>query len=423
MDDPHFDSDETNAPHASAPGSPLPELLPRRRTPWNTVGGRVISVVSRKGGVGKTTSTVNLGAALALSGHSVLIIGLDPQCGVCRTLGVRPHEMPRCLDELWSARARLVDLAQASTVDNLFFASPRILTLAEEERYLDHLQDRGGDLMREVDRARSLYDTILLDCPPGLGAPTRAALLASDGYLVPVQNEELCRESLDALLEFIDTFRDRNFAGDPDDGPHAAPLQLEGLFLTMSSQGTRIGREVAARIQDDFGDLLFDTAIPRTVRLAEMALKGQPAVIYDRRSAGSRAYFDLADELVARYCVDQSAGQRGDVVDADGGTAPGEREHGGARFASGGLERFLAALAGDGGDPLPERDAIDRDASEREFGERTFGDRDNGELPLEAFGGPEMVSLDDLLDEEERRTGSEDDWSGDDWSFDSDRLN
>ena len=76
MDDPHFDSDETNAPHASAPGSPLPELLPRRRTPWNTVGGRVISVVSRKGGVGKTTSTVNLGAALALSGHSVLIIGL-----------------------------------------------------------------------------------------------------------------------------------------------------------------------------------------------------------------------------------------------------------------------------------------------------------------------------------------------------------
>ncbi len=412
MDDPRFTADD------EAPRSPLPELLPRRRTPWNTVGGRVISLVSRKGGVGKTTSTVNLGAALALSGHSVLIVGLDPQCGVCRTLGLRPHELPRCLDELWTARARLADLAQSSPVDNLFFVAPRILTLEEEERFLGHLQDRGGDLVREIDRARSLYDTILLDCPPGLGASTRAALLASDGYLVPVQNEELCRDSLDALLEFIDTFRDRNFAADPDDGEHAAPLQLEGLFLTMAAQGTRVGREVAARIQDDFGDLLFDTAIPRTVRLAEMALKGQPAVIYDRRSAGSRAYFDLADELVARYCVDRSAGPGAEVVDAADGGADDAGERPAARFAAGGLERFLAALAGGSADQ----------SGDAAFGEPGLGDRDAGDFPLEAFGGPEMVSLDDLLDEEERRNGlddrsSGDDWGGDDWSFDSDRLN
>lgn len=408
MDDPRFEPADDDAP-----GSPLPELLPRRRTPWNSVGGRVISVVSRKGGVGKTTSTVNLGAALALSGHSVLLVGLDPQCGVCRTLGLRPHELPRCLDELWTARARLADPAQSSSVENLFFVAPRILALEEEERYLGHLQDRGGDLVREIDRARSLYDTILLDCPPGLGAPTRAALLASDGYLVPVQNEELCRESLDALLEFIDTFRDRNFAADPSDGEHAAPLQLEGLFLTMSAQGTRVGREVAARIQEDFGDLLFDTAIPRTVRLAEMALKGQPAVIYDRRSAGSRAYFDLADELVARYCVDHAAGYRGEAVDAGGGEQAGPGDRPAARFAAGGLERFLAALAGGPGDA-----AVDRGV-----GEPGFGDRDAGEFPLDTLGGPEMVSLDDLLDEEERRNGPDDDWGGDDWSLDSNRLN
>jgi chromosome partitioning protein len=408
MDDPRYEPADDDAPV-----SPLPELLPRRRTPWNSVGGRVISVVSRKGGVGKTTSTVNLGAALALSGHSVLVVGLDSQCGVCRTLGLRPHELPRCLDELWTARARLADLAQSSPVENLFFVAPRILTLDEEERYLGHLQDRGGDLVREIDRARSLYDTILLDCPPGLGAPTRAALLASDGYLVPVQNEELCRESLDALLEFIDTFRDRNFAADPTDGEHAAPLQLEGLFLTMSAQGTRIGREVAARIQEDFGDLLFDTAIPRTVRLAEMALKGQPAVIYDRRSAGSRAYFDLADELVARYCVDHAAGCRGEAVDAGGGVQAGPGDRPAARFAAGGLERFLAALAGGPGDA----------AADRGVGEPGFGDRDAGEFPLDTLGGPEMVSLDDLLDEEERRNGPDDEWGGDDWSFDSDRLN
>jgi chromosome partitioning protein len=404
VDDPSFDP----ADDAETPRSPLPELLPRRRTPWNTVGGRVISLVSRKGGVGKTTSTVNLGAALALSGHSVLVVGLDPQCGVCRSLGLRPHELPRCLDELWTARARLADLAQSSPVENLFFVAPRILTLEDEERYLDHLQERGGDLVREIDRARSLYDTILLDCPPGLGAPTRAALLATDGYLVPVQNEELCRDSLDALLEFIDTFRDRNFATDPADGEHAAPLRLEGLFLTMAAQGTRVGREVAARIQDDFGDLLFDTAVPRTVRLAEMALKGRPAVIYDRRSPGSRAYFDLADELVARYCVDRSAGHGAEAAVSGGGGQPDAGDRAQARFAAGGLERFLAALAGGGAGAA---------------GDRGFGDQDAGEFPLEALGGPELVSLDELLDEEERRNGSDEDWGGDDWSFDSDRLN
>lgn len=412
MDDPHFDFAGRPTP------VPLPELMPRRRTPWNTVGGRVISLVSRKGGVGKTTSAVNLGAAFALSGHSVLIIGLDPQCGVCRTLGVRPHELPRCLDELWTARARLADLAQLSAVDNLFFVSPRILTLAEEERFLDHLQNRGGDLLREVDRARSLYDTILLDCPPSLGPPTRAALLASDGYLVPAQNEELCRDSLDALLEFIDTFRDRNFAEDPTNEPQAAPLQLEGMFLTMAAQGTRIGREVAARIRDDYGDLLFDTAIPRTVRLAEMALKGQPAVIYDRRSAGSRAYFDLADELIARYCVDSSAGLRGTTVNTDERSTRGDHERGAERFAAGGLEHFLAALAGSG-----DRSSGLSESGRRDVGDREAGSRDNGDLPREGFGGPEMVSLDDLLDEEERRTGPEDDWSDDSWSLDSDRLN
>ena len=202
-----------------------------------------------------------------------------------------------------------------------------------------------------------------------------------------------------------------NVAVDPADGTHAAPLQLEGLFLTMAAQGTRIGREVAARIQEDYGDLLFDTAIPRTVRLAEMAIKGRPTVIYDRRSAGSRAYFDLADELVARYCVDQSAGQRGGAVDAQEAPEKGGRAAGLERFAAGGLEKFLAALSG--GD--------DREVEPRT--ERGFGAPDLGEPPFEAFAGPEMVSLDDLLEEEERRTGKDDDWSDDGWSLDSDRLN
>ena len=298
------DSPSTSIPHDEiTPESESEEKQEtlRRRTPWDTVEGRVLSLISRKGGVGKTTSAVNLGAALALNGHSVLVIGTDPQCGVCRTLGARPEDLPTSLDEVFTGRVPLTSLAQPSPLENLFFVSPRITTLAEEETYLDHLSENIDDFVREVDRARNLFDTILIDCPPSLGPATRAALLACDGYLVPVQAEELCRTTLEPLLEFVGTFRDRNFqaAQDSDAGIH--PPLLEGMFLTMASGRTRMGRHVAAQVSEDFGDFLMESGIPRTTRLSEMALKGKPAVIYDRRSAGSRAYFDLADELVKRY--------------------------------------------------------------------------------------------------------------------------
>lgn len=357
---------------------------PKRRTPWNTVGGRVISLISRKGGVGKTTSAVNLGAALALSGHNVLIIGTDPQCGVCRTLS-KASDMPVAgLNEVFAGAGSLTDLAQPSALEQLFFISPNINSLDEEELYLENMTLKADAFAAEVDRARNLYDTILIDCPPSLGPPTQAALLASDSFLVPVQAEELCRGSVESLLDFVDTFRNRYF---PDfASAQIMPLALEGLFLTMSNTQTRMGRHVAARVDEEFGQWMFESGIPRNTRLSEMALKAKPTVIYDRRSKGSRAYFDLADELVNRFLAgpepQESSGitPLRDLLKTHNQATP-EPEIKAENQNPGGLDRFLSELGGS----LPVSTNIPA-----------------YEEPVM----PDMVSLDDLLAEEENQAHS-----------------
>ncbi len=352
----------------------------RSRTPWNTVDGRVISLVSRKGGVGKTTSAVNLGAALALSGHTVLIIGTDSQCGVCRTLGTAPLELPSSLNDIFTATngdagQNLTDLALPSPLDNLFFVSPRIISLAEEEEYTNNLTEHADVFISEIDRARNLYDTILIDCPPSLGPATRAALLASDSYLVPVQAEELCRESVDSLLEFVDAFKSRTYPDLDSDlapGDMQNPLSLEGMFLTMASDRTRMGRHVAARVSEDFGDLVFCASIPRTTRLSEMALRGKPAVIYDRRSPGSRAYFDLADELVNRYS--SGVGANDSLI--------------------GSMIESMSLSLGE---------------------EKVQASANHPRVVFEEPNAPEIVSLDDLLAEEENRSAGSGNANDEDW--------
>ena len=385
---------------------------PKRRTPWDTVEGRVISMVSRKGGVGKTTSTVNIGAALALSGHTVLVVGTDPQCGVCRSLGVKQADLPTCLTAIFNDTRSLTDLAQPSPLKDLFFVSPRITSLSEEESYLRLMEEKIDDFVREIDRARHLYDTILIDCPPSLGIPTRASLLASDSYLVPIQAEELCRNSLDDLLAFIKTFRSRNFPAAKLMDGFRDPLQLEGLFLTMASDRTRMGKHVAARVSQQFGDQLFDIGIPRTTRLSEMALRGKPAVIYDRRSAGSRAYFDLTDQLVLRYLKNSN---QADVTLANDAAEEDHRSAGTSTDHADSTEHSAkSALAGSGLEKLLA-----------ELGPRS-SKAGCGPVSPEELSEPEMVSLDELLAEEEGQRPTQNDWDEDLWSFDKnqgDRLN
>lgn len=404
-----------------------PDFQPRRRTPWGTVDGRVISLVSRKGGVGKTTSAVNLGAALALSGHTVLVVGTDPQCGVCRSLGVPPHELTTCLSEIYTGNQPMTDMVHPCSLKGLFFISPRILTLEEEESYLLAMEKDADTFVREIDRARHLYDTILIDCPPGLGAAARAALLASDSYLVPLQAEELCRDSVDSLLEFVDSFRDRVYPGDADvpgsvpyqlpEADLVRPLALEGIFLTMSSAHTRMGRHVAQRANEDFGHYLLESSVPRTTRLTEMALRGKPAVIYDRRSPGSRAYFNLADEILQRFEMSEGA-----MGLQPGSTIPDQANPLGPEDD---LETDLNAdLNADGkGDSSSMKAAADDGLARFLVG---LG----ASRPPAAFGPsveqptpPEIVSLDDLLAEEEHRSEPEkadDEWDEGLWNPDSD---
>lgn len=379
-------------------------MSPKRRTPWNTLSARVITVVSRKGGVGKTTSAVNLGAAFALSGHSVLIVGTDPQCGVAPTLGARPEQLAGGLIDLWDHDASLTDLANPSALKNLFFVSPRLLNLEDEVRYLKHLEDRPDVFIEQIDRARNLYDTIIIDCPPHLGPPTRAAVVAADGLLVPAQAEELCRDSLGALLGALESIKD-------DSGLVALEgPELEGIFLTMYSEHTRMGRHVAARVAEEFGPILFDTAVPRTTRLSEMALRGKPSVIYDRRSPGSRAYFNLADEMLERYWL--RAGSEPLADDRALVQARSRREDGAStatmrnrpavgstpddRLAAGGLDRLLGDLQAAGHLGVPSAPGA------------------------QDLAGYDLVSLDDLLAEEEH-TGR-DHWDTG-WRDPSERAN
>ncbi len=375
---------------------------PRTGTPWGTVSARVISLVSRKGGVGKTTSAVNLGAAFALSGHSVLLIGVDPQCGVSRSLGHGRFELDSGLLDVFQSHVPLNHLAYPTAVEGLRFVTPNVWTLEEEEEYRRCMESAAEVFVRAVDRARNLYDTILIDCPPGLGAETRAALLASDGFLVPVQAEELCRDSLGRLLEFVQSFRDRTFAeSNLDDADAAgAPPVLEGLFLTMVNQRTRVSRQVVEKVSAEYGLDLYAAAVPRTTRLAEMAMRGKPAVIYDRRSAGSRAYFDLMDQVLARRLATRAApAERA----APAAPRPG---NGGLPAPAGGAA--LAAAAG-GFAALVRGGAPVRPVEPPAGWESLLEDAE-----------PEMVSLDELLEAEEGADAGDgdEDWEDPRWEAD-----
>jgi len=385
----------------------------RQTTPWNTLTARVIAVVSRKGGVGKTTSAINLGGALALSGHTVLVVGIDPQCGVSKTLGSKPETLDGRLPDIFSGHRPLAHVAQTSPLKNLFFVSPGVRSLHEEESYVGAMSDQVDTFVAEIDRARNLYDTIIIDCPPSLGPLTRAALLASDSYLVPVQAEELCRDSLEPLIDFVDSFRSSidleeeraHTAG----GPPPRPLELEGLFLTMANSRTRMGRHVAEQVQKDHSSDLLTAVIPRAVRLSEMALRGKPAVIYDRRSTSSRAYFDLADELVERYC--RRAGAEVPQPIFAGAELPEALEQPDGETAGG-------SLGGQRPDYEGQEATTRRDSFARLLADLGARARTSESLPSgDESSSPDMVSLDDLLAEEERENSErERNWDDDSWA-------
>ena len=248
--------------------------------------GRVYAVANQKGGVGKTTTAINLAACLAEAGETALVVDLDPQANATSGLGERANGTSSydLLDG-----APLSELAKPTRFPNLDLV-PAKPDLAGAVVELARRDDGDRYLARSLGAARGRYAFVFLDCPPSLGPLTVNALAAADRVLVPVQAEYYALEGLSQLVHSVDLVRARL-------NPR---LQVGGLLLTMVDGRTRLSAEVAAEVRRHFGPLVFRTAVPRSVRLAEAPSHGLPAIAYDRRSAGADAYWKVAMELVER---------------------------------------------------------------------------------------------------------------------------
>ena len=250
------------------------------------MGGTIYAVANQKGGVGKTTTAINLAACLAEAGERALVVDLDPQANATSGLGERANGTSTydLLDGV-----PLGQLAKPTRFANLDLVPSRA-ELAGAAVELARRADGERFLAEALADARERYGFVFCDCPPALGPLTVNALAAADRVLIPVQAEYYALEGLSQMLGSIELVRQRL-------NPR---LRLGGVLLTMVDGRTRLAAEVAAEVRKHFGDLVFRAAVPRSVRLAEAPSHGLPAIAYDRRSPGSDAYWQVAMELVGR---------------------------------------------------------------------------------------------------------------------------
>jgi len=258
---------------------------------------RIIAIANQKGGVGKTTTAINLGASLAVAEQRTLVIDIDPQGNSSSGVGVEPQDRVRTIyDILVNAHPVEECILEDVHFEHLdLIPSTRDLVGAEIE-----LVDRGGreTILRDALRSvRDRYDYILVDCPPSLGLLTLNTLTAADSVLIPIQCEFYALEGLSQLLNTVRLVQKGLNPG----------LDVEGVLLTMYDKRLNLSRQVAAEALQYFGDKVYETKIPRNVRLAEAPSFGKPIVVYDALSAGAQAYLELADEVIASHTAGADA--------------------------------------------------------------------------------------------------------------------
>jgi chromosome partitioning protein len=257
-------------------------------------GGRIISVANQKGGVGKTTTAINLATALAATRKSVLVIDLDPQGNASTGLGINRAARSVSVYDVLMGDAELAEALTDTAIPGLRLV-PSTVDLAGAELELVSAEERAQRLRRalrtaESDQVLEEFDYVLIDSPPSLGLLTLNALVAADSVLVPLQCEFFALEGLSMLMKTVERVRASFNPG----------LKLEGVVLTMYDRRNRLSGQVEDDVRDFMGDVVFKTIIPRNVRLSEAPSHGKPALVYDMRCPGSVAYIKLASELLRR---------------------------------------------------------------------------------------------------------------------------
>lgn len=272
------------------PNDPAPSVTAERPARSSTTGGssgpRIVALANQKGGVGKTTTTVSLGAAAAELGHRVLVVDLDPQGNASTGLGINPRSLEASMYDVLLHDVPIDDAIEAASVRNLFVA-PANLDLAGAEIELVPAFSREMRLKNAIASVSDDYDLVLIDCPPSLGLLTVNAFAAASEVMVPVQCEYYALEGLGQLLRNVDLVQ-RNLN---------SALRLSAIVLVMYDARTNLAQQVSSEVREHFGSVVCKTVIPRTVRLSEAPSFGQPITVFDPTSRGAVAYRDLAKEF------------------------------------------------------------------------------------------------------------------------------